>query len=492
MSVALLFFGLTRSLKYTLPSIQKNVYDVLKKNDIHYDVFLHTYHVDGIYQNSRANEFNIRLDNNEYKLLNANHVCIENKKEVVDRLNLKEYYTHGDPWNTNFETFDNFLLAFYSKMKVHELMKSTANEYKYVIFLRPDVYHENELPIDLLHLVDNDHNNVLIPNFGLYRTINDRFAILNSSISHIYGDIFKSMLDDSKYIQLHSESYLYLMLCIKHRLNVIYINHFFFKRVRASGAVCDYNITNTTIKKPRHEMNSFYPKICLYTVILGNYEKNIFLLSYLRSYMFIDIYIFTDDRDIIEKCKHYHIHGVYVDITDNQSPVNKQRSIKANPKKYLPDHYEYSIYIDGNVEIKNFVFLINDIAKKLLSQNDVICFRHPDRNDVYSEANAVVRLKLEHADNVQKIIQRINDAKIVVRQLTETNVLIRRHHNDITAFSEEWEECVNICRRDQISFDFLLLKHKIKYVLLDRNYFHSIFQKHKHSGDITNRFITQK
>ena len=41
--VAICFFGLTRSLKYTIQNIRSALYDPLIVSDIRYDVFIHTY-----------------------------------------------------------------------------------------------------------------------------------------------------------------------------------------------------------------------------------------------------------------------------------------------------------------------------------------------------------------------------------------------------------------------------------------------------------------
>lgn len=43
--VAVCFFGLTRSLRWTLPSVEKRLFDVLRQEGHTYDVFLHTYDV---------------------------------------------------------------------------------------------------------------------------------------------------------------------------------------------------------------------------------------------------------------------------------------------------------------------------------------------------------------------------------------------------------------------------------------------------------------
>lgn len=41
--VALCFFGLARSLRWTYPSIKSRVFDVLRDSNVTYDIFVHTY-----------------------------------------------------------------------------------------------------------------------------------------------------------------------------------------------------------------------------------------------------------------------------------------------------------------------------------------------------------------------------------------------------------------------------------------------------------------
>lgn len=43
--IALCFYGLTRSLRWTLPSVKSRVLDVLRDDGMEVDVFVHTYHL---------------------------------------------------------------------------------------------------------------------------------------------------------------------------------------------------------------------------------------------------------------------------------------------------------------------------------------------------------------------------------------------------------------------------------------------------------------
>ena len=55
MKIAIGFFGITRSLKYTIDSINKNFFDVFKSNNIDYDIFIHSYILKS-YKNNRTGE----------------------------------------------------------------------------------------------------------------------------------------------------------------------------------------------------------------------------------------------------------------------------------------------------------------------------------------------------------------------------------------------------------------------------------------------------
>ena len=71
-------------------------------------------------------------------------------------------------------------------------------------FVRPDCLYKNKLDLKYLDLVNS--NRIVVPNFHLYRKINDRFAITNKKTYKIYGQIFLQLLDLSKKMSLHSRN----------------------------------------------------------------------------------------------------------------------------------------------------------------------------------------------------------------------------------------------------------------------------------------------
>lgn len=231
--VAICFWGLTRSLKYTLDSIKEKILNELEKAGIEYHIFLHTYQIDESYTNTRSGEHNQILDNEEYKLLKPKDYIIENQKEVRSKLNLQQYRTHGDPWSNNFETADNFISALYSKFQVTQLVKKSGIIYDNIMYCRPDVKYLTKFDINWLNITQ-ESNIFHTPSFHKWRGgLNDRFCLSNYKNSIIYGESFSLLLEYSKNINIHSETFLKNYMKTHNLLNVDVL--FNFNRIRCNG-----------------------------------------------------------------------------------------------------------------------------------------------------------------------------------------------------------------------------------------------------------------
>lgn len=242
--VAVGFFGITRSLKYTINSIKTNIFNVLTKNNINYDIFIHTYYLNS-YSNKRAREsLTNKINNDEYKLLNPKYFQQDDQDQIKKKLKLELYRTHKDPWNTKYESVDFFILACYSRFILTEMIEKTYINYDYILFVRPDCLYLDKLDISKFNLINN--NTILIPNFHLYGKykINDRFAITNNYTYKIYGKVFKQLLELSKKHELHSETIVGLVLN-NNKIESSKIN-FNFSRIRYNGKIVD-NFSNYKI-----------------------------------------------------------------------------------------------------------------------------------------------------------------------------------------------------------------------------------------------------
>lgn len=195
---------------------------------------MHTWIVNSIYNNTRSRESNIVLDNEEYKLLNPDYIELTNQDTFKTKIDFKSFRTHKDPWDTNYETVNNFICAMFSKSRCTQLIAKTNEYFDYIIFLRPDVLYLNDFDINFFKKVNN--NTICIPNFALYSNFNDRFCITNMKLYKLYGYVFYRLFKYSKRFPLHSETF-YYNLMTKYNIKMEKIE-FIFRRVRADGQIC--------------------------------------------------------------------------------------------------------------------------------------------------------------------------------------------------------------------------------------------------------------
>ena len=238
MKVAIGFYGITRSLKFTIESIRTKIFDVLKENNISYDVFIHTYRLTQ-FKNERTRECVKcnEIDNEEYKLLHANYEQIDDQDKIKEQLHLSKYRSCRDPWKTKYNSVDNFILGQFSKYNLTKMIEATKNTYDYILFMRPDCLYLDSFSIDFFNFVND--TSIVIPNFHLFGpyNFNDRFCIANMNTYKIYGEVFTQLLDISKKEPLHSETVIGKIFENNH-ITVSRVK-FNFSRVRYFGRIQD-------------------------------------------------------------------------------------------------------------------------------------------------------------------------------------------------------------------------------------------------------------
>lgn len=232
MKIALCFWGLTRSLKYTIDSIKKNILQPLDDENIEYKIFVHSFSFNSIYNNPRAEERNITLDFDEYILLHPDFVEIEDQDKVKQEIDLHKYRSQPDPWESNYTCLDNFLCAMYSKRQLGIMVNHSNIDFDYIVYLRPDLHYLT--PFDVRFFSITTKFNVCTPNFHLFPKLNDRFCILDACNLDKYCGMFNYMYEYSRLYPLHSERFQYYIMTQQFKWSVRYIP-IQFNRVRANG-----------------------------------------------------------------------------------------------------------------------------------------------------------------------------------------------------------------------------------------------------------------
>ena len=205
MRVAICFFGLTRNLKpLTLNMLELNIYNSLKKNNIDYITFLHTYSLKSI-TNPRSKEYNVELIKDDWKKLNPNYYLIECQDIFDNQFDWQSIYKYGDAWNDNFISLQNLIRQLNSLKKVTQLMakyksnitNNSINEFDAVIYLRPDQLYYT--PLDINNLLDiinkKDDKIILTAKWAAYTGFNDRFYITNFKTALIVGNRFDNIIE---------------------------------------------------------------------------------------------------------------------------------------------------------------------------------------------------------------------------------------------------------------------------------------------------------
>jgi len=115
--------------------------------------------------------------------------------------------------------------------------------------------------------------------------------------------------------------------------------------------------------------------------------------------------------------------------------------------------------------------------------------KHPVRNCLYSEGEAVIRLGKAYSGVVKKLTTKYkNEGYPEQNGLYETSVLIRPRNDE---FNRLWWEEIKVCVRDQISLPYVLWKLGLKFDILDVNpFFNDYFHiKHHNTGKRLIAFI---
>jgi hypothetical protein len=211
--VAILFFGLTRSLRNTYDNIKENIFDQLTDNGYEYDTFIHTYILDNPYINPWSGEKVIDYDNSSYEILKPRDYILQKQNLVEKKLRISQYFSKLGNWagcanTTNMKAYlvRNMVLALHSKKKVLELFLKYKSEYDYVIITRPDQIYHTKLNVNSFKLLNN--KNIIIPIEHSYHGYNDRFCIAFPDIALIYGLAFNSLKRYSEVKSIVSEVYM--------------------------------------------------------------------------------------------------------------------------------------------------------------------------------------------------------------------------------------------------------------------------------------------
>ena len=196
-------------------------------------------------------------------------------------------------------------------------------------------------------------------------------------------------------------------------------------------------------------------RVAIYTAIYGSYDK-IFEPKCLPDNC--DYYIFTDD-DKIARNTAWKKKSVTLKNFEKYTNSEKNRFLKMHPHLLFPD-YDYSIYIDGNIEVMtDFTEFIQDFNKFGIKLH-----KHFSRHCVYKEIDECIlqnKIPIEQLEQYRKKLLNENFPRNI--GLLEAPIICRQHNNKncIKLMNLWWNEYSHNIRRDQIALAYILYKEQI-------------------------------
>jgi hypothetical protein len=144
-------------------------------------------------------------------------------------------------------------------------------------------------------------------------------------------------------------------------------------------------------------------------------------------------------------------------------PCRNAKIHKILPHIYFPDA-EYSLWVDGSIVLKPG-FSIERMISTYLESHDLAVFRHSKRKCIYEEAEACIISRKDDPDIIRCQMERYRYESYPYKGgLAECSIIFRRHTDAVRILNEAWwEEIKNHSRRDQLSFNYVVWKTRLKY-----------------------------
>jgi len=167
----------------------------------------------------------------------------------------------------------------------------------------------------------------------------------------------------------------------------------------------------------------------------------------------------TDDKYIAFLDKETKEEELVSNLWEIRPACNIFKESRRNAKihKVMPHLYletDYSIWIDGNISIN---ITPQEIVDKWLGDKDIATWKHFARDCWYEEARCLEGPGWDKDGLVKEQIDRYEKIGVPKKTgLSECNVIVRRHTDEIARLNEKW--WAEICRgssRDQISFGYV-------------------------------------
>lgn len=247
MTLAVAFFGLTRSLRYTHASIERAFLSELRSK-ANAKIFCHFFQQELII-NPRSGE-NQRLCMTEHSLLRPDTIVLESPTECLASSGFDKLKAYGDFWDDDFRSLKNLVHQLYSIQKICKCVLDQGSTA--CLFVRPDLEYLDPLAGYVLSALSKPKSRVHVPAWQNWGGFNDRFSLcVGRTAVAAWGNRLDLALKYCEYNKaaLHAEGLVRFALD-EANLPVTLMSHR-ARRVRANGKFVDENFYLNPVKNTR-------------------------------------------------------------------------------------------------------------------------------------------------------------------------------------------------------------------------------------------------
>ena len=226
--IAIVFYGITRSLRHTIESIEQHVCAPARLVG-QVKVYAHFFIQDRI-DNPRTFEVGAP-DPNEWQLLKAGHVQRELPDLTLEDRYLAELMPFGNAWEDKGQSLRNILRQLISLQRVTQAIIDDGGA-DVVIFARPDMRYHEDITVNLN---DVRPSTLIVPYWQWSGGLNDRMAICGREAFSVWGMRIQHALKfcRNKRRSFHSERL--LMDVVKHSTVQFKVMSWRATRIRMNG-----------------------------------------------------------------------------------------------------------------------------------------------------------------------------------------------------------------------------------------------------------------
>ncbi|CAH0287771.1 hypothetical protein [Roseomonas sp. CECT 9278] len=207
-NVAIVFFGMARSTRWTIDSIRRRVYLPNDRPGLSITRFASLNIVDRI-DNRRSGENGVELPKCDQFLLDCDaYLNVSQRDDDIADL-LERARQRRDVYKDDWRSIRNLLHQLLSLKRAWQHIRMLhGTSFDHFVFLRPDLQYLD--PIDITEAISRftQPNSIAIPAWQSYEGLNDRFAIADAVAARAYANRIDRVVALCRQRALHSETLL--------------------------------------------------------------------------------------------------------------------------------------------------------------------------------------------------------------------------------------------------------------------------------------------